>query len=122
MEDISCHRRDVLKKTCETIILEQPEAIGMVFVELDCGCINVCGVSAKGDPIGSMQTISGHQRDKDNKSPVCLKCYKDKKVAMDRVVNKGLVWPGDESERPEKELRLCIGQKVFGLDYTEKDP
>ncbi len=109
-------RREELKAVCEDLILQRPEAMGIAYMELDCGCINSCGVSAKGDPVGEMQAISGYSQEEDT---VCLKCYRDKKIDWSRIIDKGLIWPGSDSERPDEKLRMAIGKRVFGPDYQE---
>ena len=109
-------RREELKAVCEDLILQRPEAMGVAYMELDCGCINSCGVSAKGDPVGEMQAIAGYSRGEDT---VCLKCYRDKKIDWSRIIDKGLIWPGEDSERPDEKLRMAIGMRVFGPDYSE---
>ena len=119
MEDMADNQIKVLKHLCDRIALEQPEAIGMAFIELDCGCINVCGVSANGEPAGTLRTIPGLFIDQNQKQPVCIQCYRDKTLDLSRVVRKGLLWPGSDLEKPIKELRHTIGQTVFGPDYME---
>ena len=119
MENTKNKRTAALKQICNKIAMEEPEAIGMAFIELDCGCINVCGVSAKGDSIGTLQTIPSAFIEDDQSQPICLACYKDKSIDMGRVIHKGLVWPGDESEKPQRALRQFIGESVFGPDYSE---
>ena len=119
MENIKDKRFTALKQMCNKIAMEQPEAIGMAFIELDCGCINVCGVSVKGDSVGTLQTIPGPFIEDDQSQPICLTCYKDKSIDIGRVINQGIMWPGDESEKPQRQLRQFIGQSVFGPDYSE---
>ena len=109
-------KRKKLKAFCEDFILQHPEAMGIAYMELDCGCINQCGVSGKGDPVGEMRAISGYS---DKEDTVCLKCYRDQKIDWGRVIEKGLIWPGEESEIPDKTIRVAIGKKVFGSDYLE---
>ena len=109
-------KSEKLKAVCENLILQHPEAMGIAYMELDCGCINSCGVSAKGDPVGEMHAISGQAQKGDT---VCLKCYRDKKIDWGRVIDKGLIWPGEDSERPDDNIRMAIGKKVFGPDYSE---
>jgi hypothetical protein len=102
---------------CRQILDEDPEAIGVAFKWLDCGCSLICGVSAKGAPLGLLVHVSGQPKKKGRKPPICLKCKRDN--GMERVVWQGIHWPGDESELPDKKLRLAIGRKVFGPNYSE---
>jgi hypothetical protein len=117
MRDKNTIDSDSFTKVCQKILTEYPEAIGVAYKGLDCGCALVCGVSAKGDPIGSLIHVPGHQVTGDKNPPICLKCKKDK--GLNRVVQEGISWPGDENELPDMELRLSIGRKVFGPDYLE---
>ena len=111
MRDNQTFGSDSFTNTCQTILIEHPEAIGVAYKGLDCGCALVCGVTAKGDPIGSMLRVTGQP------ITICLKCKKDD--GLNRVVQEGIRWPGDENELPDLELRLTIGRKVFGPDYLE---
>ena len=75
-------RDEKLKDICNTIVMERPEAVGIAYIELDCGCIHYSGVSFNGDPIGKMQTLSGPSDDGTEESPICLKCYREKTLNM----------------------------------------
>ena len=114
-------RDEKLKDICNATVMAQPDAVGIAYIELDCGCIHFCGVSFNGYPVGVMQTMSGPSDEAADESPICLRCYREKKLDMTRVVKKGIVWPGEASELPEKDLRIFIGQTVFGPDYDESD-
>ena len=106
-------------EACQIILFESPEAIGVAYKVLDCGCSLLCGVSAGGNPIGTLRHISGQPVKKGNKPPICLKCKKDN--GLDRVVWDGIHWPGTQSEWPDKDLRISIGRNVFGPGYTEPE-
>ena len=113
------HSFKALKVICNRIIMNHPDAIGMATIELDCGCINVCGMSAKGEPLGSIMSIPAHQEAGKDNSLICFKCLEKKGGITNRIVNQGIIWPGDESEAPEEEIRQYLGQKVFGPGYLE---
>ena len=103
---------------CYRIFNEHPDAIGIAFKWLDCGCALLCGVDAGGDPTGllvhvDVQTIPGTGRLK-----TCPYCRRDR--GLDRVVWQGIHWPGTPDEYPEKALRLAIGRNVFGPGYSEE--
>jgi len=106
-------------KACQKILFERPEAIGVAYKVLDCGCALLCGVSAVGDPIGTLQHISSQPIKKKSSPPICLKCRKDN--GLDRVVWDGIYWPGVQREWPDKDLRISIGRKVFGPYYMEPE-
>ena len=104
---------------CQKILFSYPEAIGVAYKVLNCGCALICGATAGGDPIGSLEHISGQPVKGGRQSPICLKCRKDD--GLDRVVWEGIYWPGPQSEWPEKDLRVAIGRKIFGIGYMEPD-
>ncbi len=110
-------RLDPFHEACQRIFLENPEAIGVAYKGLNCGCALVCGVSAMGEPVGSLARVSGQPSGIGLGPPICLMCKKDS--GLERVVMQGIHWPGEENEAPEKKLRLFIGEKVFGPDYSE---
>ena len=104
---------------CRYILLAHPEAIGVAYKVLDCGCALLCGTSAGGEPVGTLQHISGRTLKNGNTALICLKCKKDN--GLDRVVWEGVYWPGSQNEWPDKELRILIGRKIFGPGYTEPE-
>lgn len=120
MKEPAGHRFEVLKEICNRIVMKHAEVVGMALIELDCGCINVGGVSFDGEPVGSITSITLHQETENDKNLVCFRCLEEKGRITDRVINYGLIWPGDENDLPEKDFRLSIGQKVFGPDYKEE--
>ena len=107
------------EKVCHRILGEHPEAIGVAYKVLDCGCSLLCGVSAQGIAVGELRHTSGQPARKGIKPPICLKCKLDN--GLKRVVWEGLFWPGDDTEKPDKELRISIGREVFGPGYFEAD-
>ena len=119
MEDKTNFRSTAFDAACRTILTTSPEAIGVAFKFLDCGCSLLCGVTAQGTPVGELLHVSGTPARKGKKPPICFTCKKDD--GMNRVIWEGIHWPGDESELPDKELRLSIGRNVFGPGYIEPD-
>ena len=119
MKEPVCHSFSTLKEICNRIVMKHPEAVGMATIELDCGCINVCGVSFRGDPVGSIMNIPAHQETDAENNIVCFRCLEEKNRITDRIINQGLIWPGDSDDIPEDEFRITIGQRVFGSDYSE---
>ena len=92
---------DEFQAACLQIILHEPEAIGVAYKGLDCGCALVC------------QPVT-----RDGERPICLKCKADDGL-RGRVVRQGIYWPGAAHELPDPELRSRIGRAVFGRDYRE---
>jgi hypothetical protein len=119
MEKSDLIRMEALKNICNRLVMKHPDAIGMAMIELDCGCVNICGVSIRGEPVGSINTIVTSSETGDTKSPICSRCLASKGRISGRVVNQSMIWPGDVNEQPDRDLRLFIGRKVFGNDYLE---
>jgi len=119
MEEKTNFRSTAFNSACRTILATYPQAIGVAFKFLDCGCSLLCGVSGQGSPVGELIHVSGQPERKDGKLPVCFVCKKDD--GLQRVIWEGIHWPGDENEQPSKELRLAIGRTVFGPGYVEPD-
>ena len=117
-DDRSTHHSP-FNEACHKILYKHPEAIGVAYKVLDCGCALICGATAGGEPIGALHHISGQPIKRGNKSPICLKCRKDK--GFERVVWEGVYWPGSQSEWPDKDLRISIGRKIFGNGYIEPE-
>jgi len=106
-------------EACQNILYEHPEAIGVAYKVLNCGCALICGATVAGDPLGTLHHISGQPVKGEGRSPICLKCRKDK--GLDRVVWEGIYWPGPQSEWPDKDLRISIGRMIFGSGYMEPE-
>lgn len=119
MKEPAYHSFRALKEICSRIVMKHPDAVGMATIELDCGCINVCGVSFRGDPVGSIMNIPADQETDIENNIVCFRCLEEKNRITDRIINQGLIWPGDRDDIPEDEFRITIGQRVFGSDYSE---
>jgi hypothetical protein len=119
MEEKTNFQSTAFDRACQAILGAFPEAIGVAFKFLDCGCSLLCGVTAQGRPIGELVHVSGQLLKKGKSQPVCLKCKRD--GGLHRVVWEGIHWPGGENELPDKELRIAIGRNVFGPGYVETD-
>ncbi len=119
MTDDKSTRHSPFNETCQAILIEHPEAIGVAYKVLNCGCAWICGASTGGEPIGGLHHISGQPVKKGGRPPICLTCRKDN--GLERVVWEGIYWPGAPSEWPEKGLRISIGQKIFGPGYMEPE-
>ena len=119
MEKSDLVRMEALKNICNRLVMKHPDAIGMAMIELDCGCVNICGVSIRGEPVGSINTIVTGSEGGGSKNVICSRCFASKGRFSDRVVNQRMIWPGGEHEQPDRDLRVFIGRKVFGEDYLE---
>ena len=105
---------------CMKILDAYPEAIGVAYKGLDCGCALLGGVAASSQPLGPLRHLSGQPRSAGRRTAICLKCKIDNGLRR-RVIREGIFWPGSADERPEVELRNLIGRSVFGPHYREDD-
>jgi hypothetical protein len=119
MTDNKSTQSSPFNEACQNILVEHPEAIGVAYKVLNCGCALICGATATGEPIGTLHRISGQPIKRGSKSPICLKCRTDK--GFDRMVWEAIYWPGLQSEWPDKDLRISIGRKIFGTGYIEPE-
>jgi hypothetical protein len=119
MEKSDLSATDALKNICNRLVLKHLDAVGMAVIELDCGCVDICGVSIRGEPVGSIKTIALGAQAGREQSPICSRCLASKGRVADRIVSRRIIWPGREEERPDSNLRQFIGQAVFGQNYTE---
>jgi hypothetical protein len=103
----------------EIIFAARRDAVGVAYRELDCGCARLCGVSRRGDPVGEVYNLSGQPATRNLEPLVCLRCYRDKRFAVERTARQGILW----SDRPRREVppqeRDWIGRAVFGDAYRE---
>jgi hypothetical protein len=113
------NRNTSFNEACQKILTEFPDAIGVAYKILDCGCAVLCGMTAAGDPVGVLHHISGQPIKKGARAPICLKCKRDD--GLSRVVWEGIYWPGSQQEWPDKEIRQAIGREVFGPGYREPE-
>ena len=119
MEKSTLPTDDALKGICDRLVLKHPEAVGMAVIELDCGCVDICGVSIRGEPVGSVKSIAPGSSAGRGQSPICSRCLASRGRVSGRIVNRKIVWPGSDEELPEPALRRFIGTAVFGENYKE---
>jgi hypothetical protein len=102
---------------CEQIVAENQELVGVSYHKLDCGCMQFCGISREGQTLGCRYHLSGQPPTRNLEQLVCLKCRKDSQFAVERTVDKGIVW---SASAPGAQERLQIGRKVLGADFREQ--
>lgn len=110
---------DKYSELVEIIIAARTDAVGVAFRELDCGCARLCGVSRQGDPVGDAYNFSGQPTTRNLEPLVCLKCYRDKRFAVERTARQGIFWAETPDRRTGADERHVIAQAVFGDDYNE---
>jgi hypothetical protein len=101
----------------EIIFASHKNAVGVAYLELDCGCARLCGVSRQGVPVGDVFNVSGQPTTRNLEPLVCLKCYRDKRFAVERSAHRGILWAEAPPRRTDQEERLQIGYAVFGDDF-----
>jgi hypothetical protein len=110
---------DKYSELFEIIMAARTDAVGVAFRELDCGCARLCGVSRKGDPVGDVYNFSGQPATRNLEPLVCLKCYRDKRFAVERTARQGIFWADTPGRQTGADERHRIGQAVFGDGYHE---
>lgn len=96
------------------ILSENQTAVGVAFVELDCQCIKLCGLTRNGDVVAPLTLVMGPSVEPDNLPPVCPICRKDGGVNPSRVVRHGLAWSDEPHRAVDARLKRKIGRRVFG--------
>jgi hypothetical protein len=96
------------------IISENQTAVGVAFVELDCQCIKLCGVTRNGDIKAPLTLVMGPSVGPENLPPLCPVCRKDGGVDPFRVVRHGLAWSDEPHRAVSARLKRKIGCRVFG--------
>lgn len=93
-----------------------PEAIGVFYMELDCGCMKLRGLSDEGEPFGPIMWFSVQG--------TCQKCAENPSQGFDRHVDEGIMWVEGKNGAPGLELRRMITQKFFGtgVEFIEGEP
>jgi len=101
----------------ELILASRPDAVGVAFRELDCGCARLCGVSRQGEPVGEVYNLSGQLATRNLEPLVCLKCYRDKRFSVERTAHRGIIWADSPDRQTGDDERQLIGIAVFGKGY-----
>ena len=96
---------------CERIMAGDRDLVGVSYRKLDCGCMQFCGISSAGQTLGCRYHLSGQPPTRNLEPLVCLKCRKDEHFAVERTVEKGIVWAAN-APGPEKQRE--IQRKVLG--------
>lgn len=114
MKNQEDYRKYALKQVCCIVATHYPEAVGVVFWQLDCGCIRVCGVSDKGEPVGKTILVAGQPMPDKDTVIVCPKCIENRGATTDRIVSQGLIWAEGKNGIPTTDVRRLIFREVFG--------
>jgi hypothetical protein len=102
---------------CERIMAENQDMVGVSYHKLDCGCMQFCGISREGQTLGCRYHLSGQPPTRNLEQLVCLRCRKDAQFAVERAVDKGILWSANP---PGTQERRQIGRKILGAAYAEQ--
>ena len=113
------YQRKALDDVCRMIFKEFSNTVGVAFLQLDCDCIKLAGVSSNGDQASPMMLVSGNQPVFDESTgaettPVCEKC-KDDSLGVFRTKNRGIIWNNKKAVL-SKQAKNKIKAKVFDSD------
>ncbi len=99
------------KAACDRILSETKGLAGVSYRRLDCGCTQFCGISQAGETLACRYHLSGQPPTRNLEPLVCLACRNDQHFAIERTVDKGIVWADPP---PSTERRQQISQQVWG--------
>jgi len=108
---------DQYAEIAEIIFASHKNVVGVAYLELDCGCARLCGVSRQGVPVGDVFNVSGQPATRNLEPLVCLKCRLDKRFAVERSAQRGILWAEASPRLTDPEERMRIGYAVFGDDF-----
>jgi hypothetical protein len=113
------YQRKALDDVCRLIFKEFSNTVGIAFLQLDCDCIKLAGVSSTGDQASPMMLVSGKAPVIDEKTgeesiPVCEKCSEDS-LGIFRTKSRGIIWNNKKVMLPEQ-IKNKIKYKVFDSD------
>jgi hypothetical protein len=117
MPDTDILKYDLMKMACRYIKEKHPAVVGVAFMELNCRCIKLCGVSLTGRLLDSLTLALGEAAKRRNRPPRCKICEADDGVNVKRLVQHGLIWSSDQAAKINDKQRLAIGRKIFGPGY-----
>ena len=111
-------RQAALKMAAQFFHKGYPDSIGIAYMELNCGCIKICGVTVEGNTLGSLSLALSRSSRKKDRPPTCKVCEKDDGISIKRLLHHGIIWPSTHATLPSENQRVEIGQKIFGPRYT----
>lgn len=102
------------------ILSENRTAVGVVYVELNCHCIKMCGVTRRGNVVAPLSLVLGPSIAPENRPPVCPTCLKDGGVNPARVERHGLAWSEEPQRTIDDRLKRKIERRIFGSAIDAK--
>jgi hypothetical protein len=117
------YQKKALDDVCRLIFKEFSNTVGIAFLQLDCNCIKLAGVSSTGDQTSPMMLVSGSAPVIDEKTgeesiPVCEKCSEDS-LGIFRTKTRGIIW-NDKKVTVPNQTKNKIRYKVFDSDLYTK--
>ena len=122
MDFLSNYQRRVLDDVCRLIFKEFSNTVGIAFLQLDCNCIRVAGVSSTAEQTSPMMLVSGNppihdEETNEESTPVCEKCAEDS-LGIFRVKNRGMIW-NDKNVHLTDQVKNKIKRKVFDSKFEK---
>jgi hypothetical protein len=113
------YQKKALDDVCRLIFKEFSNTVGVAFLQLDCDCIKLAGVSSTGDQTSPMMLVSGNppvidESTGEETTPVCEKCSEDS-LGVFRTKNRGVIW-NNKKVPLSRQIRNKIKAKVFDSD------
>lgn len=107
-------RQPVFYLACRYIFSQNPLIVGVAYVELDCLCIKMCGISRRGDLLAPLTLALAPGASRRFRPPLCPICAHDNGVNPARVRRHGLVWAKDAAKAPDAAMKQILHRRVFG--------
>ena len=104
---------------CRYLLQDHPAAVGVVYVALDCRCVKMGRIDAKGNIRNPLTLILNPASRGSQGLPRCSACESDRGLDLSRMVRHGLVWPKRETDFNDEERRRVIGRRIFGPAYPK---
>lgn len=122
MNFLTNYQRKVLDDVCRLIFKEFSNTVGIAFLQLDCDCIKLTGVSFTAEQTSPMMLVSGnppinHEETNEESTPVCEKCAEDS-LGIFRVKNRGMIW-NEENVKLTEQAKIKIKGKVFDSKFEK---
>jgi hypothetical protein len=122
MNFLTNYQREVLDDVCRLIFKEFSDTVGIAFLQLDCDCIKLAGVSFTAEQTSPMMLVSANPPIHDEETneeliAVCEKCAEDS-LGIFRVKNRGMIW-NDGNVKLTEQAKNKIRRKVFDSKFEK---
>jgi hypothetical protein len=112
-------KQNAMALACRYIRQVHADVVGVAYVELNCDCVKMAGVSADGKLLAPLTLALAKTARRKSRPPLCRRCRRDGGVNLKRRVRHGMIWTAAPPAAPDDEIRQALGRKIFGPAYPE---